>query len=100
MSDEFEWDADKLGASYWIVQDSAQRQRWLPDTDPRITTITEALGDGQSAINDVLELSRDPQHLVTVIDELPDNILRLIVFERLWAEHRRRLGAPYWNPLP
>jgi hypothetical protein len=45
-------------------------------------------------------LGTDAEHLVLLLDSLPDDLLWLLAFERVWDEERRRLDADYWDPLP
>ena len=58
----------------------------------------EALHAGTTALNTIL--GSDAEHLVLLLDSLPEDLLRLLAFERLWDEERRRLDADYWEPLP
>ena len=41
-------------------------------------------------VDEILELMPDGEHIVWLVDELPPEALRLLAFERLWWEDRRR----------
>jgi hypothetical protein len=93
------WHPQRLGQSYWLVQHSHDRDADLPDDDPRVHMLLAALFSGRGVIENLLDRARDPEHLVWLIDGLPDEFLRLLAFERLWDEQHRRLDLDYWDPL-
>jgi hypothetical protein len=94
------WDAERLANASYLMQYTLTRQEWRIDSDdPVVGVVATALIAGQIVMERALELP-DPEHVACLIDSLDPDHLRLLAFERIWAEERRLLGIPYWSPLP
>jgi hypothetical protein len=94
------WDPAHLAAACDAIQDAYRRGGELPAHDPRTGYVADVLIAGRAVMDGVFERMPDAEHIVWLIDELPPEALRLLAFERLWSEDRRRAGRDYYDAEP
>jgi hypothetical protein len=77
-----------------LRRDSGELQEGveLPDGDPRNEYAADYIVAGRAVMDGIFEVP-DAEHIVWLIDALPEAALRLLAFERLWVEGRRRAGG-------
>jgi hypothetical protein len=89
MSSYTEWDGERLALVCDSVQDHYRRGIELADDDPRVQYVAAVLHAGREILDRLLD-EPDGEAVVGVIDRLSPDVLRLLVFERAWAEGRAR----------
>jgi hypothetical protein len=84
MNEPLLWDPARLAMCCDAIQESYRMGVELPDGDPRHEFTASVLLAGRAVMEGIFEHSPDAARITWLIDELPPDALRLLVFERLF----------------